>query len=278
VPPLAQVSVRVGRRAPVRYDFGALQATRLIPAEWGAVKYDLALAVDQDGDELHASLNYRHCLFDEATADRIAGSFVAILEQLVDDPGVVLADLRTMPRRVLRTVLDRWNPADLPPDVATRTGLSGPARCYVLDRYGRPAPVNVPGELYVSGVGEVPDPYAGLPGARMCHTGVLARWTPDGRLAPVDAAPVERPDAGATDAAAADDVLVGVRAIWSELLGVADIPPQADFFDLGGDSLFAIRLMSRIRKAFQVRLSLKDIFGAPTLSDQASLVTSRRST
>ncbi|WP_412538001.1 amino acid adenylation domain-containing protein [Longispora sp. K20-0274] len=68
---------------------------------------------------------------------------------------------------------------------------------YVLDRHGRPAPVGVPGELHLGGVGVargyhrrpaltadrfVPDPFGTTPGARLYRTGDLARWRPDGTV------------------------------------------------------------------------------------------------
>ncbi len=68
---------------------------------------------------------------------------------------------------------------------------------YVLDPQGQLAPIGVPGELCIGGVGVTrgylnrpgltavkftPDPFSTQPGARLYHTGDLARYRPDGRL------------------------------------------------------------------------------------------------
>jgi acyl transferase domain-containing protein/surfactin synthase thioesterase subunit/acyl carrier protein len=67
-----------------------------------------------------------------------------------------------------------------------------------------------------------------------------------------------------------------LTTIWSELLGVAEIGPDDDFFDLGGHSLIAIRLMSRIQRELGVRFQLATIFEAPTVSALAALVRAER--
>ena len=47
-----------------------------------------------------------------------------------------------------------------------------------------------------------------------------------------------------------------LAAIFSELLGVAEVGIEDSFFDLGGHSLLATQLVSRIRDALQVEVPL----------------------
>ncbi len=68
---------------------------------------------------------------------------------------------------------------------------------YILDNYGNPVPVGVPGEIYIGGEGVgrgylnqpqltadkfVPNPFSEEPGARLYKTGDLARYLPDGNM------------------------------------------------------------------------------------------------
>jgi acyl carrier protein len=64
----------------------------------------------------------------------------------------------------------------------------------------------------------------------------------------------------------------GLAAIWVELLGVEDIGIDDDFFDLGGQSLMAIKAVSRIRDVFDVDLSLRNLFERPTVRGLAELI------
>ncbi len=56
-----------------------------------------------------------------------------------------------------------------------------------------------------------------------------------------------------------------IAEFWSDLLGVGQPEPDADFFDLGGHSLAAVRLFAKIRKEYATDLPLATLFQAPTL-------------
>jgi thioesterase domain-containing protein/NADP-dependent 3-hydroxy acid dehydrogenase YdfG/acyl carrier protein len=64
--------------------------------------------------------------------------------------------------------------------------------------------------------------------------------------------------------------------LWQQLLGLDAISLDADFFDLGGHSLVALRLFSEVRRRFQVELGLSTIFQARTVRSLARLIDSKR--
>ncbi len=57
--------------------------------------------------------------------------------------------------------------------------------------------------------------------------------------------------------------------IWEELLGVRPIGIKDDFFELGGDSIQALRLFHRMAQVYGKRLSLSTLFAGATIEDVA---------
>ena len=97
--------------------------------------------------------------------------------------------------------------------------------------------------------------------------------TPNGKLdrnalpAPDGAAYVVRqyePPLGAVEEA--------IARIWSEVLAVERIGRHDNFFELGGHSLLGVRVLSRLRRDLEIKLSLRDVFATPTVRELAQSV------
>ena len=56
-----------------------------------------------------------------------------------------------------------------------------------------------------------------------------------------------------------------ITDIWCKLLGVQDVEASANFFDLGGNSVLAIKMQDRVGKAASIRLATTDVFRFPTI-------------
>ncbi|MDU0292794.1 phosphopantetheine-binding protein [Saccharothrix longispora] len=57
-----------------------------------------------------------------------------------------------------------------------------------------------------------------------------------------------------------------VAQIWKEVLGAPDAPPEATFFELGGQSISAVRIAARIEEEIGVSVDIGDLFEDPDLT------------
>jgi amino acid adenylation domain-containing protein len=64
--------------------------------------------------------------------------------------------------------------------------------------------------------------------------------------------------------------------IWSDVLNIDQVGVHDNFFDLGGNSLSAIRLTSRVRDRLSAELPLIAIFTAPTVAELAERIEAAR--
>jgi len=63
-----------------------------------------------------------------------------------------------------------------------------------------------------------------------------------------------------------------IAGIWCEVMGHETIDVHDHFYDLGGESLQAMRIMARIRKTFNVDVDLQSMVDAPTVAEMAGVV------
>jgi amino acid adenylation domain-containing protein len=212
---------RVLQYYPVTADVGYFE----LSATWWAGGFAV-IAAEQDRFDIAriAALIRRHritrILLPVAALDQLARHArhhpldVASLREVTTtgDRQVITAPIRAMFDRLPEAILDnhygstevnvvtvqRSGAAARPwPEFSPAGRTMGTARIYVLDENLVPAPVNVPGSIYVGGpppargyLGRpgltarsfLPDPFSETPGARMYRLGDLGRWRPDGTL------------------------------------------------------------------------------------------------
>ncbi|MBH8554261.1 FkbM family methyltransferase [Nostocaceae cyanobacterium CENA357] len=63
-----------------------------------------------------------------------------------------------------------------------------------------------------------------------------------------------------------------IATLYQELLGIEQVGIYDNFFELGGHSLLGIQLISQLRKDFDVEMSLRPLFEAPTVSELALVI------
>ncbi|WP_405471658.1 amino acid adenylation domain-containing protein [Streptomyces canus] len=65
-----------------------------------------------------------------------------------------------------------------------------------------------------------------------------------------------------------------IAEVWTELLGV-QASAHDNFFHIGGNSILAIRLISRIQQEFGIDFAVRTVFEGPTIAQLATTVTDR---
>lgn len=70
-------------------------------------------------------------------------------------------------------------------------------------------------------------------------------------------------------------VLAFVASVWKEVLELSQNTIVSHFFEAGGDSIKATKVIRRLNDAFEIRLDFEDLFDYPSLESFAALVASK---
>jgi amino acid adenylation domain-containing protein len=171
------------------------------------------------------------------------------------EPGEIEAVLRRHPDVDDAVVLARPDPSGLTRLIA-----------YLVSAADR---VPIQGELYRLLAASLPD-YM-LPSALL----VLDKWplTPNGKL---DRSALPEPAAATVTrtghVAPRTDTERALAQIWSDVLAVDPVGVEDNFFELGGDSVRSVLITMRIKEAFDVALTPREVLTTRTIAALASVV------
>ncbi|MCP4156972.1 MAG: amino acid adenylation domain-containing protein, partial [bacterium] len=84
--------------------------------------------------------------------------------------------------------------------------------------------------------------------------------------------PGETPGISTEYQAPATETEIKLAALWQEILEIEQIGIMDNFFEIGGHSLKAINLISKIKKTFQVELPVTMLFENPQIKTQAQYI------
>lgn len=90
--------------------------------------------------------------------------------------------------------------------------------------------------------------------------------TPPAAAAPEARAVTRTPEASGTGAEGE------IGAVWAKVLRLDAVDPEASFYDLGGDSLGAARILTEVRKRFGVTIPLDQLYEVRTVRRMAARV------
>ncbi|GAB2867015.1 hypothetical protein GCM10022221_79600 [Actinocorallia aurea] len=253
--PLFQVMLTLQNNPRARVELDAI-TVEVEDVDPGVAKFDLEFLLEEEPDHggLTGTLEYARDLFDPKTAEDLCRWFVRVLDAAVADPSAHIGAIR-LPEAdalLLRT------PAPLP---APRPAAGQDKR---LVAYVVPAPGHTISSEELRAFVLEHLPSAMVPAAVMVMNELPL--TANGKVDTKNLPKPELAPAAAVHRAPANERERILAGIVGELLGVADVGADDDFFALGGNSLLAMRVVARARAAFGVELSVRALFEDPTVA------------
>ncbi|KZS63652.1 amino acid adenylation domain-containing protein [Mycobacterium ostraviense] len=157
---------------------------------------------------------------------------------------------------------------------AALAGMDGVEQAVVIAREDHPGDKRLAG--YLTGTADPAQARAALAErlpAYMVPAAIMALHalplTPNGKLDKRALPAPEYQDAGGgyrTPASATEEILAG---IYARVLGLGRVGVDDSFFDLGGDSLSAMRVIAAVNASLDTDLSVRTVFEAPTVAQLA---------
>lgn len=279
--PLFQISIQLlgGSTSGERLNLPEV-VDEFVPLTSLSSRFDISVNIVDTGSSLRAAVEYSSDLFDEWRIAAMLTHLETALRAVAAEPGLRLSQIPI----VIGAEAEQLRSAGRGEVLGYRAPIDGPVadrQIYVVDPALNLVPRGVVGELLVVGQPDGPsaagstidDPFQ--PGRPARRTGELARWNSDFQIQVVDRGdgrfavrpePVEADDETASEG---DELTSAteqsVAAIFGEVLSLPQLGADENFFDVGGNSLQAMRAVSRINKGFGIKLSVRTLYGNATV-------------
>ena len=224
-------------------------------------------------DNVRLSLHYYANVISAEQAARLGGYYIRALDEMTRAPENHYSALSLLSDEELKLVVDGYAQGA---SALSRFTAEKASRVYVLDGGGQPTPVGTTGSILVSHPArpaEREDPWC--PGNSLADTGRSGRWDFDGELEIYELP--SREETGPAEArgttafvAPSTDTERAIAGVWSAVLNrpVEQISATDSFFELGGNSLAALRVVMQLRG----KTKLIDVMRHPRLGELAALV------
>lgn len=252
-------------------------AAEFVPEASLESRFDIALNMIDTGSSLRASVEYSSDMFDPWRMEAMLIHLETVLRTAAANPGLRLSRIPIVTDAEAEQLLSAGRgqvlPPDLAPDLADEPN-AGTGQVYVVDRSMNLAPRGVSGELLIAvdQSGLPAEKLADLPfrpGVLAYRAGTVARWNSDLRiefLGPADAAKDTSAETGEDSSCELrTPTEESIASIFSEVLALPEVGAEENFFYAGGNSLQAMRVVSRVNRKFGIKLSVRTMYGNPTV-------------
>ncbi|MFK7849088.1 MAG: condensation domain-containing protein [Rhodothermales bacterium] len=201
-----------------------------IDIENASADFDLAFYVEQKGEDIVVTADYKSRLFNEDTISALLANYVATLKAIADAPKAVLGSLPAFEMPFQHEV------QEFEPEAEEQDEI--------VEEY------------------DIPEEQESEPPVSRSITLTVNGASPSGDMLPLKA----EPEIPAPMVAPADDIEQILTRIWERALGVSNIGVHDNFFDLGGHSLMAVDIFNEIQKYISdCDLPLAALLEAPTI-------------
>lgn len=255
-----------------------------VPSPTPGAFYDLNFQMVGRPEGWRMAVEYNSDLFDRETIEDIIGGWRAALEAVAVDLDLRLSNLPAPTPRPKKQRVPTGAFAELREALAAHPAVADAVVVPIADRapkraYGYVAPAPglrtpleaLPAELMRHAAERAPAEAGKLSGVSvLLDLPRLAGGGIDEAALPPPPAVEVRAPVGSSPAAtpvSSRELERRISNIWAAALDVEDVAPDANFFDLGGHSFLAMKVLMRIEEAFGKRFDASLLFTAPRLRD-----------